>query len=222
MTVLTSENRLAGTTNVTLPRVNLLPPEIAEAKAFQKVQMGLGAALLATVAVVGVMYTSASASVGDAQTELDTANARGTALQADIAKYRNVTAIYAAAAAAETALTSAMGDEVRYSVMLDDLSLTVPDNVWLKSISYTAAAAGATGTSAAPAGLGTFTATATAFSHDDVAVWLESIAGLKTLTNPYFSNATEALLGTRKVVNYTSTATVTQDALSKRYQKVGG
>ena len=61
------------------------------------------------------------------------------------------------------------------------------------------------------------------FSHDDVAAWLESVAGLKTYDSPYFSNSTEALLGTRRTVNFTSTATVTHNAYSHRYDRpVGG
>ena len=81
---------------------------------------------------------------------------------------------------------------------------------------------GAAAGTAAPAGIGTFTATGIGFSHDDVAVWLESIAGQKTYTNPYFSNSTEALLGTRKVVNFTSTASITSAALSNIYTKPAG
>ena len=36
------------------------------------------------------------------------------------------------------------------------------------------------------------------FKHDDVAVWLESLAKQKGYVNPYFSSSTEALIGTRQ------------------------
>jgi Tfp pilus assembly protein PilN len=225
MSVLNTESRLVGSTTADLPRVNLLPPEIAEQAAFRKVQMGLGAAVVAAVGVVGLLYVSAAGSVSSAQGDVDKAAAQNTALQAQSAQYRDVTAVYAAAAAAQQQLTSVMGDEVRYSQLLNDLSLSVPSTVWIKSLNYTQGAPAAPGpASATSAGsVGTFSVTGVAFSHDDIAIWLESIAGLKSYANPYFSNSTEGLLGTRKVVNFTSTANVTPAALSGRYTKpVGG
>ena len=226
MSVLTQDDRLVSTT-IRLPRVNLLPPEIAERVVFQKIQLGLGAAILAAVGVVGLLYVSASHGVTSAQADLDTANSQESSLQQASARYSNVTAVYNHAAAAQAMLTTAMGTEVRYSQLLNDLSLTVPSNVWLSNLAYTstapAAGVAAAAVPAAAAGIGTFTATAVAFSHDDVAVWLESVAGLRTYANPYFSTSTEGLLGTRKVVNFSTTAVLTPSALSGRYLKpVGG
>lgn len=221
-----SETRLVGASLSLLPRVNLLPPEIAEKAAFRRVQIGLGSAVLAAIGVVGVLYMSAASSVDSAQGQLDSASSTHSQLQTETSKYAAVTGVYAQAAAAQAMLTQAMGDEVRYSQLLNDLSLSVPAKVWVKNIAFIQTVAGAPAAAAAgaaaPAGIGTFTATGVGFSHDDVAVWLESIAGQKTYTNPYFSNSTEALLGTRKVVNFTSTASITSTALSNIYTKPAG
>ena len=223
MSVLTSEPRLVGSGTALLPRVNLLPPEIGEKRAFRRVQMGLGVGLVAAVGVVGLLYTSASHSVTSANEDLATAQTQNTTLQAEAAKFRNVTALYAAADAAQQQLTLAMGDEVRYSQLLNDLSLTVPSNVWVNNMAFTQAAAAA---GAAPVGrrptIGTFTVSGTGFAHDDVAVWLESIAGLKTYDSPYFSTSTESLLGTKPIVTFSSTANLTAKALSGRYTKPAG
>ena len=227
MSVLSQEDRLV-TTTVRLPRVNLLPPEIAERATFQRIQAGLGVAVLAAVGVVGLLYLSASHSVASAQGDLDAANSQASSLQQQSAKYADVTATYARAAAAQATLRTAMGGEIRYSQLLNDLSLTVPSNVWLSSLGYTSTppvATSATVVAGAPVvatGVGTFTVSATAFSHDDVAVWLESIAGLKAYANPYFSTSTEELLGTRKAVTFTSTAVLTPAALSGRYTDPAG
>jgi hypothetical protein len=79
---------------------------------------------------------------------------------------------------------------------------------------------------ATSSGIGTLSVTGVGFSHDDVAVWLESLAAQndgKTYVNPYFSNSTEALLGNRTTVNFTSTATLTPQVYSHRYDHpVGG
>jgi Tfp pilus assembly protein PilN len=230
VTVLTSETRLIGTGTGLLPRVNLLPPEIAEKRAFRRVQMGLGAGVVAAVAVVGVLAVSAAHSVSAAEEELATANTRNAQLKTEVTQYNNVTAIYAQATAAQTQLYTAMGDEVRFSQLLNDLSLSIPGNVWLKNLTYTQAPAAVAATPAAAAAaaaagtapIGTFTVTGVGFSHDDVALWLESVAGLKTYDRPYFSNSTEALLGTKPTVNFTGTADITPKALSGRYKPAGG
>lgn len=228
MTVLTSEARL-GMTTAQMPRVNLLPPEIAERATVRKVQIGLVAGLGVAVGVVGLLFVSASHSVSSAQESVDAANARNTQLVAETGKYRNVTAVYDAAAAAQVQLVTAMGQEVRYSQMLHDLSLSVPSTVWLKAVNYNQtppappAAAGTPG-AAAPvsAAIGTVTFQGVGFDHDDLALWLESIAGLKTYSDTYFSSSAEGLLGQRKTVNFTSTANVTPAALSGRFTKLGG
>jgi Tfp pilus assembly protein PilN len=228
VTVLDSEVRL-GMASARMPRVNLLPPEIAERATLRKVQVCLGAGVLAAVGVVGLMFVSASHSASSARDSLDQANVQSQQLTSQKAQYNNVTAIYNAAAAAQGQLTTAMGQEVRYSQLLHDLSLSVPSTVWLKSLSYSqappaAATAPVVAGTSASAAIGTVSFTGVGFSHDDLALWLESIAGLKTYGDPYFSSSTEALLSnTRKVVNFTSTANLTPAALSGRYTKpLGG
>jgi Tfp pilus assembly protein PilN len=210
-----------------LPRVNLLPPEIAESRRFRRIQMGLGGAVLGAVGIVAMLYVAASSSVSSAQNSLDTATAQHSSLQAETAKYSQVTAIYGRAAAAQAMLTQAMGEEVRFSQFMNDLSLTVPESVWLKNVTFTqtvatTAPAPVTTTPLTTPGIGAVTFTGVGFSHDDVAVWLESLASQKGYADPYFTNSTEALLGTRKTVNFTSTATLTSAAYSGRYTKPAG
>ena len=105
----------------------------------------------------------------------------------------------AVAAAAYTAVTSA------YSAF------------WARSWAPVAPSVGAT-----EPGVGTVTFTGVGFSHDDVAVWLESLAKQKGYTNPYFTNSTKALIGTRSTVNFSSTVTMTSAALSGRYTTPAG
>ena len=202
-----------------LPRVNLLPPEIAETARMRRIQVGLGCAVLGTVTAVALLYVSATHGVSSAQDEVTAANARNASLRADVVQYKDVTAVYDRATAAQAMLTQAMGEEVRYSQFLSDLSLTIPSNVWVKSLNFTQ---GTSASAVGAAGIGTVTVTGIGFSHDDVAVWLESLAQQKGYTDPYFSSSSEALLESRKTVNFTSTATLTPAAYSGRYTKPAG
>jgi Tfp pilus assembly protein PilN len=231
MTVLTSESSLLGTTTGRLPRVNLMPPEVAEAKAMRRVQMGLGAAGIAAVAVVGLLYVSASHSVSSAQSDLADAKSQTTQLQGQVARYKDVTATIDAAHAAQLQLVTAMGDEVRYSQVLNDISLAVPSTVWLKNLQFSstppAVVGAAPGTAPVAYGgvlpIGTMTVTGVGFTHNDVALWLDAIAGLdKTYANPYFTNSTGALIGTRRTVNFNANAVVLSTAQSGRYKNAAG
>jgi len=213
--------QLTGAGLATLPRVNLLPPEIAEGRRFRRIQYGLGAGVLAAVGAVGLAFVVATGSVNAANQDLEAANAESARLQAETATYADVTAVYAQAAAAQAMLAEAMGQEVRYSRHLSDLSLSVPENVWLTSLTFAQApvtpAVGAT-----EPGVATVTVSGKGFSHEDVALWLESLAGQTTYTNPYFSSSTESLIGPRKIVEFSSTATLTPEALSGRYTAPAG
>ena len=220
-----------------LPRVNLLPPEIGERRRFRRVQAGLGCGVGAAVLVVGLLFAAAAGSAGGAQGELDEAGSQQRALQVQTARYRDVTATYRRAADAKAMLTAAMGQEVRYSRFLNDLSLSMPAGVWLKSVTYTQAAAPGTATpaagtpaagtsaggtaGAAPAGLGTVTLSGVAFEHQDVSTWLESLAGEKGYGGPLLQSSAEVLLGSKTVVNWSTTVNLSPDALSGRYTRTG-
>ncbi|MCU1601051.1 MAG: Fimbrial assembly family protein [Frankiales bacterium] len=221
MTVLNTEARLGMTTGQ-MPRVNLLPPEIAETALFRKVQLGLGGAVLGAVVVVGLLAASAAHGVSTAQTKLDGETAKNSSLSKDVASYSNVTAVYNAAAAAQLQLTNAMGQEVRYSQLMHDLSLSVPSSVWLKTLTFNQTPPAATAGAAAAPGIGTVAFTGVGFSHDDLALWLEAMANLKTYSDPYFASSTESLLGTKKIVTFSGTMNETGNALSGRYSKLGG
>jgi Tfp pilus assembly protein PilN len=220
---------LGGTTTAVMPRVNLLPPEIAEKHKVRKAQLAMVATGLAAVAVVGVMYTQQSAKVSQATEAKTEALAKTTQLNQQLADLRPVQDAYAQVDLARSTLASAMAYDVQWSQYLHDLTLRIPDNVWLTSYTVkldpAAAAAAAPGGGTGPVldpGLGTVTFTGVAFTHDDVAAWLESLGKQKGYANAYFTSAVEALIGEHKVVNFTTTTQLTDKALWNRYTKTKG
>ena len=214
----------------TLPRVNLLPPEIEEHRRFRKVQVGLGAGVLAAVGVVGALTLAASASVNDAQSDLDAAKAQQTSLTAQKAQYAEVPLVFAQVDAAHAQLTRAMGQEIRWSYFLNDLSLNAPSKVWLESMTVTqdvdgtaaASAASSAQTSYLTPGLGSVTFEGVGYSHNDVAAWLNALAKQKGLNQPYFTSSAKEEIGAQTAVRFSSQATITEEALSKRYTEKAG
>ncbi len=111
----------------TLPRVNLLPPEIEQARRFQA-RAGRPRRRGRRVARRGALLCSCwrIAQVGKAQDDLDANVAQGTQLQAKVAEYAEVPLVYGQVEAAHAQLGQAMGQEVRWSYFLNDLSLKIP------------------------------------------------------------------------------------------------
>lgn len=212
----------AMTRRLALPSVNLLPPEIAQMRRFRRVQIGLGGAVLGALGVVALLVVAAAGSVSDANDKLDAVGAQQRLLQGQTAQYRDVTATYKRAADAQALLVVAMGDEVRYSRFLSNLSLAIPDNVWVKNITFAQAGTSSTSRGPASTGIGTLTVSGVAFKHEDVAGWLESLSRGPGYDGPLLQSSTEVLLGTKQVVNWAATATLSPAALSGRYSKTGG
>ena len=217
-----------GTTTVvapaTLPSVNLMPAEIAEAARFRRFQFAMGAAVLGAVAIVGALYVHDKSAVSAAQSQLTQAQQAHSAAQSQLSALHSVSDVYAQVAAKQAMVSQAMGDEVDWSTYLSDLSLRIPDNVWLLNLQITqstAPAAPQPGT-LTPTGIGTITFSGVAFSHDDVATWLDMLAKEKGFANAYFSNSTKALIGKKSVVNFSSSVDVTDAAKSGRFTKPAG
>jgi Tfp pilus assembly protein PilN len=209
----------------TLPRVNLLPPEIEQQRRFRHVQAGLGGAVVASLVVVGALLVSASGQVGSARSDLDANKARGSQLQQKATEYAEVPLVQGQVDAARAQLGQAMGQEVRWSYFLNDLSLKIPRHVWLDSmvVTSTPSVVGATVATYPAVGIGTVVFTGHAYKHNDVAAWLDSLARQKGYSQPYFTDSTIVPLGTNdKAVTFASQVTVTDDALSKRYTQKAG
>lgn len=211
----------AGTGLPTLPRVNLLPPEIGERVRFRRIQYGLGGGVLAAVGLVAALLVLAAGGVAEANREVETATATGKTLQGEKDKYRDVEAVYAQAAAAQGMLVQAMGEEIKFSSQLYDLGLTVPGNVWLTTAAFKQAASPPAAGSTVPS-VGTVTFSGVGFKHDDVATWLDALGKQPYYSNPYFTKSTAALIGTRKTVTFSSSVTLNAKALSGDYTAPAG
>ena len=216
-----------GTTGVvtttSLPSVNLMPAEIAEAARFRRFQLAMGATVVAAVAIVGALYVHDKSAVNSAQSQLTEAQNAHAAAQQSLDSLKSVSDIYNQVAAKQAMVAQAMGSEVDWSTYLSDLSLRIPDNVWLTNLNVTqndAAAPAAPG--AVPTGIGTITFSGVAYSHDDVATWLDMLAKEKGFANAYFSNSTKTKIGDKTVVNFTSSVDVTDAAKSGRFTKPAG
>jgi len=221
-------------------RVNLLPAEIEQARRLRSTQRALAGGLLGVVAFLGAGYGYEVHARHGAEQELAAAKEQTTVLQREQDKYADVPRTVAAIDAAETARQTAMASDVDWSRNLTDFSLTMPEDVWFSNLtlsvrSGTAAAAGAAASTPATSGaasgaasaanasgIGSVTVEGNARRHQDVATWLDTLGRRPGMTSPYFTSAQKERLGTKTIVKFSSTATLTADALSHRYDRKQG
>lgn len=249
-TTATDENRVGPgvtapampTSAAAFPRVNLMPDTIAREAKVHRAKLVLGIAAAASVALVGGLYVLASADVSSAQDQLDSATARGAVLATEAAKYADVPKVQAEVAAAQTQQYQAMGAEVRWSFLLNNLALTMPSGssltgfVGVVSTTPPAAAPSAKTSSAGDLsggstsvlgrpGIGTITYEGEARGYPNVAAFLDAMAKQKTLLDPYAT-----FVGARPVqqdeaskgFTFSSQAAVSDLALSHRYDLKAG
>lgn len=206
-----------------LPGVNLMPQEISEQAAVQRLKAVCAAAVALSVVVVGGLYYQAHASVSSAQSDLASAQHEQSTVQAQVTKLQPVAQAYAEVAAAKALVTEALAGKIVWSQQLNDLALTTPSGVWLTNMSVTAGPS--TNGSLTSQGVASITFTGVATeqgagatglngARDLVASWLDALAQERGYTNPYVTSTQEAVIDNVPVVNFTSSVTVTPALLA--------
>ena len=209
-----------------LPRVDLLPPVYAEQEKLRRTKALLAAAVVAAVLGTGGAYVVEERSTAKAREELATVQAEQSRLRSEQAKYTEVPLVNGQVDAARGDVILAMGDEVRWSQVLADLSARVPSGVWLSDVTFaqvTAVTASGVTAPAAPTGaagsIATINVTGNALTQAAVASWLESLSKQPGFTAPTFTSAIRADVDGTPTVTFESTVQVTSEALSHRYDE---
>ncbi|HVW79671.1 MAG TPA: PilN domain-containing protein [Mycobacteriales bacterium] len=201
------------------PRVNLMPPEIAESERLRQIQLACGGAVVLAIIVVVLLYLHEHSRVSSAQSQLAQAQAQQTSLQEKLTSLSSVQQTYAEVQARQALLSEAMGNEIRWSYILNDLSLQMPSNVALTSFSAAESLTPgqAPTISTPPSSIGTINFNGVALTRDDVATWLDMLATEHGFTDPVFTSAAEGAIAGRGYNTFTTSVTLTPDALSGAY-----
>jgi Tfp pilus assembly protein PilN len=214
-----------------VPRVNLLPPEVMERRAVRKVKIGAAGALAATIAVAAGAYTLAVVDRNQAQDDLVAEQAVTTQLQAEAAKYAQVPRIFSIIDGATEGRRVAMAQDISWSTLMGQIAATYPKDVWLENVRATLASpepgpAPAPGAAAAiaplaPSGVATITIQGAAKSHPDVANWLDSLATVPNVADTSLSSSTLDEEDGQVVVKYSNTALLDEGAYTHKYDEDG-
>jgi Tfp pilus assembly protein PilN len=196
-------------------QINLLPPEIAQRRRARQITVAMGAAGLGLVALLIVVFLVQAARLAGENGKLEDAKNRNAALQRQITSLQTFATLQQTLRTKEQLLDRLTSNEVRWSVLLNDISLVIPSDVWLSNLSGSVQAPTA-GATAASAPIGTIQVTGNTFTHLDVAKWLSRIAGVREFAFPYLSLSAKAA----DTVTFNSSLQLSQQAL--RRNQAGG
>jgi Tfp pilus assembly protein PilN len=196
--------------------VNLLPREQVRRKKTRAEQAplvaGLGLLVVATLAL-SFFFLTASSTVRDREAELEGLRTRLDILPPPPAGPTPIEAGLADQQRSRVAaLTSALSRRVSWDRVLRELSLVLPDDIWLTSLAArspsspaSAAAPAPKAPGAAPTGL---TINGYTYSHDSVARLLSRLSVLPNLENVQLQSSTLGKIGTQPVVQFVVLADV--------------
>jgi Tfp pilus assembly protein PilN len=198
--------------------INLLPKDDARRGGPQKRQwIVLVPVVLAVLltAVFSAMFLSASGKVKDKQAQLSQQQDELRAIPTpDANKVATQTALAADKQARVTALSAALSRRVAWDRVFRELSLVLPNDVWLATISAKAPVPSSTAVAPAPAGAGStvaateFTIDGYTYSHPAVARLLSRLAVIPDLVNVQLQQSTLTKLGTAQAVHFVIVADV--------------
>jgi Tfp pilus assembly protein PilN len=189
--------------------VNLLPRDDGRRRKVgveknNPVLVGGMAGLVLVTAILAAWFLTASAGVADKQKRLDAAQAELAATPVPPPNAPGSSALAQEKSARIAALSTALSGRLAWDRVLRELSLVMPDDVWLSSLSAQAPTAGA-----APGTGAGFTINGRTYSHDGVARLLARLAIVPHLTGVTLQHSTLTTSQTgRKVVEFAINATV--------------
>jgi Tfp pilus assembly protein PilN len=197
--------------------VNLLPRDDSKRQRSQPGTVLLTAVLggVLVIAVLAGVFMTTSSKVSDRQSDLD-------ALRAELAAIPPVPAAPVDASGLETEksqrvtfLGKALGSRVAWDRVLRELSLVLPQDIWLESLS----ASGpdptfVPGPGATEAPQGVVTITGFSYSHDGVARLLARLSVLPELEHPALGSSVIDDTKSRNVVKFTITASLRQGGVA--------
>jgi Tfp pilus assembly protein PilN len=207
-----------------MKRIDLLPPE-ASAKASR--ERGLLYAILILVAVVvvlGLVYMQQNSAVSSKQAEVDQIAAETAQVQAEAAALAPYANIYSTRKAMTQTAQSIYEAGVSWSTILQEISLVIPDNVRLQTLSCTVPTAMVPGAPAAAAGAAPVATTdvtfnGTTYTHKDVAEFMTRLGLIPQLSKIQLGSSVEvpATVASADTAALPSTVTFTITASLRPY-----
>jgi len=206
-----------------MKRIDLLPPE-QRVKASR--ERGLLWAILILVAIVvalGLVYVWQNGQVNDKQAQLDQLTAQTAVVQQQALALAPYAAIQTTRTSMSQTARGIYDSRVPWSTILQEISLVIPENVRLQSLTGTVPAAMLPGSATPPVAGAVasltpdITFTGTTYTHQDVAEFMTRLGLIPQLSNVQLASSTGAAAVDASGATGTTTVTFTVTATLRPY-----
>lgn len=196
-------------------QINLLPSDIAERRRARQITLLLAAGGLVLVAILALVFVVQAARLSGARGDLEAQERTNTRLERQVRQLQGFAQLQATLRTKEQLLGQLTTNEVRWSLLLNNISLVIPSDVWLTNFSGSVQAA-TTGPGVPAGPVGTIQVSGQTFTHLDVARWLSRLAGVDEFLFPYLSLSSKSDSETlQTLVDFNSSVQLAQDALRR-------
>lgn len=207
-----------------MKRINLLPREERAKAQRERGLLWVVIALVALVALLGVIYLWQSSQVSDKEEERDRLEAEIAAVQQQAAALQQYQVLQSKRTDLTTTAKAIYEARVPWSTIFEEISLVIPENVRLQTLTGTVPAVMLPGPAQAPeaAGAGTelaadVTFTGQTYEHRDVAEFMTRLGLLPQLTNIQLTSSTQAAATGSTTTTGQQLTTFTVTASLRRY-----
>lgn len=196
--------------------VNLLPRDDARSKSRQTNPVVLGGVIagVAATAIIAAVFLTVSTGVADKQERLDAAQAELDATPVPPPADTSAATLQQERSQRVVALSTALGKRVAWDRILRELSLVLPEDVWLTRLTAKAGGTGPVDPNAPPAAAGaappasTFEIGGYTYKQENVAQLLSRMGVLPQVASVQLLGSTATQIGEEDVVEFTISATM--------------
>lgn len=190
--------------------INLLPPEAFQKAAARRRFLQIALVAVAYIALLAVLTVWWQGRVNQADDEVADQEARNQQLVAEQAALIDARELVDEFDGNVALMQAALSDDVSWGRILNDLGRVIPERVWLDSFSGTI--------ESAEGSVGGVSVSGTAFDFPDVSSWLRQLDSVNFpgVSGTWVTSASTSLIGEAEVVNFVSSTSLTEDALSTR------
>ncbi|MGX7680785.1 hypothetical protein ACSMXN_18010 [Jatrophihabitans sp. DSM 45814] len=206
---------------------NLLPPEVTQARRVRVIRrmviIVLGGVLVLCLAVYGMAKVGSHS----AQSKLSAAQAQTLQLQIEQRKYSGVTAIQGQVSQVQNQVATLLGNDIEFPKLIAGIRAKLPLGMTIDQLGVTLQvstnASGGTGANApldssGHKHIGTVTLSGTGHRLTDVSTFVDNLATVKGITQPFPTSNRSDDGGT----SYNIQITMTDELLSHRYDHTAG
>jgi Tfp pilus assembly protein PilN len=197
-----------------LKRINLLPPEERVKASRERGLMYAVVALVAVVVALGAVYFWQHGQVSDKQAQVDSLEQQIAQVNTEVAALQPYQELQTKRTSMTTTARAIYDARVPWSTILEEISLVIPDNVRLTSLTCAIPATMLPGAATAAGGAASatdITFVGQTYEHQDVADFMTRLGLLPHITNIQLSSSTQATsteAGAQTLTTFTVTASL--------------